>query len=113
MITYTGVMKCAIVVMVLAATTSVHAGRKCRRPPPEPPLVFYSDAADVHADRTWHRTVKPESPEKTGKLSVAAFDRFTVFRRSPAKDAEIIACLDALIADERDPARACAVRTKK
>jgi hypothetical protein len=106
------VLCCAI----LAMSASAEAGRKCRQPPkPEPPLVFYADEADVHGNGIWHRTLKPGDPEKSGKLSPAALGRFTAFHASKATPAATIACLDALIANERDPsaARACDVPSPK
>ncbi len=98
-------LRASICALLVSVTTPAVAGQRCiqQKPPSEPPLVFYSDAADVHADHRWHRTPKPGGPEKAGKLSPAAFERFVAFRRSGPSDAATIACLDALIADERGP----------
>jgi hypothetical protein len=98
---------------LLAICASAQAGEKCRRPPnPELPLVFYADAADVHRNGVWHRTPKRGEPEKAGTLAAAALARFKTFHASRPTEAATIACLDALIANERDPAGACAVRAK-
>ena len=104
------ITRVALALAALAATA--HAGQRCKKPPPpERPLVFYADDADVHADGRWHRTPKKGDPEKTGKLSPKAFDRFVAYHRSGPSTTDTIACLDALIADERD-AKACTARSR-
>ena len=87
------------------------AGWKCEK---LPNIVFFSRHADVHEDGKWHRGVRGEKTERTGRLSNKALEKFVAFKDSKASDAKVIACLDALIASENGKAamKACRVPSR-
>ena len=86
------------------------AGRRCKR---LPQIVFWSERADLHDDGKWHRATK--SGEKTGRLTADGIDRMRLLAGSGAPTTKLVACLDALIADEKSKqaTRACAVAKRR
>jgi hypothetical protein len=105
--------------IVVSMTGGASAGPRCKR---LPAVVYWSDAADVHDDGTWHRTKR--GAEASGRLDPKALARFKALRaRSTDKsaggdaksiDKQLVGCLDALIAapDGAAATKACATAAK-